>query len=358
MQLPELFTEAVDPKFDLSSEITEPEIVRVPLEVLTPEWQAFCEREKVQPHIVIMYKNFTGSGKVWAVDGVFKYGLSRGDHGEATEQEDSTSGNYGDAVPKYIKRQLAKNKDFPITRSFAVVSSSLPEGKKARMRKAGAELIEIEGGSIDAINAAKDDAEKNGRWYTKQYQNIDNARGFLVPAQVIARDLPHLGIMGCGIGSAGTCTGVMTYLTAAFKERDQRFHRAAVIVENGEHIGGVTSEETLWSRTQPWYEVVDESRIVGEDKSYELSSALWRMGDGTVKSDAYPVGPSTGFALEGALLATRNLSILHQLDAYRGPDGIVHIAVPSMDMRMPYRKEYEGKGVFIEAGRWIEPVFE
>ena len=360
MKLPKLFDEKIDPQFDLSSEIARPEVVKVPLEVLTPEWRAFCEREKVQPHIVIMYKNFTGTGKIWAVNGIFGHALTRGDHGNATEQQDSTSGNLGNSAALYVRRSRLRSSAYPITRSYAVVPKSLPEGKKARMRADGAEVIEIAGNSIEAILFAEKDAAEHGRWYSHQYQNIDNASGFLIPAQTIAEALPYLGLMACGIGSAGTCTGIMTYLTAAFEGRaDIAFHRAAVIVENGEHVGGVTSEETLYTRTQPWWEVVDDTRIVGEDRSYKLSSALWRLGDDTMESDAYPVGPSTGFALEGALLAARDLSSRHLLDAHRAPDGFAHIAAPAMDMRMRYKLEYEQKGVLnLSADKWIEPAFD
>lgn len=358
MNLPQLFTDKADARFDLSSEIAVPKVVAIPIEVLTPQWKKFCAENKVQPHLVIMYENFAGSGKLWAVDGICKFGLSRGDAAGATVQQDSTSGNFGDAMPKYIKRMLERDPQFPIKHSIAAVSASLPKGKKERMRNGGAEVIEIDGDSIAAINFAQEDAAKHGRWYTNQYKNLDNAKGFLIPAQTIATALPYLAILACGIGSAGTCTGVMTYLTAAFAGRAGRFLRVAVIVENNERVGGVTETDTLWSRNDLWYQLVDETRIVGEDKSYQLSSALWRMGDHTKNSDAYPVGPSTGFALEGALLAAKNLSTLHRLDEYRAPDGFAHIAVPSMDMRMPYRKEYEDRGFFIEDARWIEPAFE
>jgi hypothetical protein len=156
----------------------------------------------------------------------------------------------------------------------------------------------------------------------------------------------------------------MTYLTAAFADRsDMAFRRVAVIVQNRQHIGGVTSEDTLYTRKQPWRDVVDDTRMVGEDESYALSSLLWQMGGGD-EGSIFPAGPSTAFGLEGALLGARDLTNRWQADAHRGPDGWLHVASPAMDMPMRYRAEYEQKaekGILTLPSNdniWDEPAFD
>jgi hypothetical protein len=37
---------------------------------------------------------------------------------------------------------------------------------------------------------------------------------------------------------------------------------------------------------------------------------------------------------------------MRRLDEFRAPDGYVHVLVPSLDKRSPYRSEYEQKGIY------------
>lgn len=321
-----------------------PRIIPIDSEVLPAHWREFFVKNRAQLHVVLLYENAAGNGKIWPAHEIVSRGISRGDHGTADTGIDSTSGNYGIALKVVVKHCNESNPDFPIKRVVAVVPRSLPQGKRDRLLSHGIELINAED-SIDAMKVAETVAKERGFWYTKQYWNPDNSLGYHRVAEHIADQLPMLGMAAWGVGSGGGCSGIMPVLKKRFENRSFGFRRVAVVVEDGQKVGGVRDEKALEPGSLEWRAPhIDDVRFIGEDPSYRFSAALWRQKD--LSPDAVCLGgPSTGFAAEGAALAARRLVIMREFDSLRAPDGFVHIVIPSLDTREPYRSEYEQKGI-------------
>ncbi|HVB19739.1 MAG TPA: pyridoxal-phosphate dependent enzyme [Candidatus Paceibacterota bacterium] len=334
----------------MDSALALPRIISVNSDVLPVHWAKFFVENRAKLHIVVLYENEAENGKMWPAQEIVFRGVSRGDHGGADTIIDSTSGNYGTALAAVIRQHTKRDPGFPIKRVVSVVSRSLPQGKRDRLLACGIELIDADD-AIDAMRVAEAVAKERGYWYTKQYWNKDNSAGYRRVAEHIANQLPTLGLIAWGVGSGGGCSGIMPVLQERFKNRGTGFHRVAVVAEDGQKIGGVRDEKALEPGSLDWRTNVDDVRFIAEDPSYRFSAALWRGRDMSSDS-AYLVGPSTGFAAEGACLAARRLSIMRTFDEVRAPDGFVHILVPALDKRTPYRLEYEQKGVYLPKSEW------
>lgn len=318
----------------------EPRIATVQNEVLPSNWRQFCAHNRIQLHLLVLHENQAQNGKLYPAQSILERGLSRGDHHDADTVIDSTSGNFGIALAKEIARGNRITSSYPLKRVIAVVPRSLPQGKRERLIENGITVIDADD-QIHAMIVAKRLAKEHGYWYTKQYDNEDNSIGWHPVAEFVANQLPMLGIVAWGVGSGGGCSGVMPILHERFEGRLYGFHRVAVVVEDGQKVGGVRDEQALEPGSLQWRAPhIDDVRFVGADRSYHVSAALWRQEN---------CGPSTGFAVEGAFLAARSLGIMHKLDAVRAQDGFVHVLVPSLDKRAPYRAEYERNGVYLLA---------
>lgn len=321
-----------------------PRIIAIKNEVLPPHWARRFDKDRAQLYVAVLYDNEAMNGKLYPAYHILGQGVARGDHKGAKVVIDSTSGNYG--VGLEVARRYYKEQDpqFPIEKVVMVVARSLPKGKRNRLTDMGIELIDA-ADSIDAMHVAKLVAEDRGYWYTKQYWNTDNSDGWRPVARYIAGQLPDIGIAAWGVGSGGGASGGMDELQKCFKDRGFPLWRVAVVVEDGEKVGGVRDESALEPGSLAWRgDNIDEARFVTERQSNLFCSALWRQG--------VHVGPSTGFAAEGASLALRSLSLMRKLDKYRAADGDVHILVPSLDMRVPYRAEFEKAGIYLRDHEW------
>lgn len=323
--------------YDLNKDLLLPRIFTVDPEAMPTHWASFFKTNRAKLHVVALYENDAGTGKLWPASKILSNGIARGDHGGSDTVIDSTSGGYGVALEVATTKCKARDETFPITRVVAVVSRSLPLGKRKRLLDFGIELIEADN-AVDAMRVAEKVANERGYWYTKQYWNPDNSAGWHRVAGHIADELPMLGMAVWGVGSGGGASGIMPKLQEHFAGRSHGFHRVAVVVEDGQKIGGVRDETALDPGSLPWRDV-DDVRFVGEDVSYRFSATLWRQRNNVC-------GPSTGFAAEGAGLAARRLVIMRKFDELRAPDGYVHIVIPSLDKRDLYPEEYRAKGLW------------
>lgn len=328
-----------------------PRIIPINSEVLPATRANLLIENRAKLHIALLYENAAKNGKLWPAYEILSRGVARGDHKGADTVVDSTSGNYGVALAVALKWLRKQFPDFPIRHVVAVVSRTLPKGKRALLIEHGIKLVDAED-SIDAMRVAKRLAKKYGYWYTQQYWNPDNSLGYHHVAEHIAEEMPMLGMAGWGVGSGGGCSGAMPILWNRFKDRDFGFHRVAVVVETGQKVGGVRDEKALEPGSLEWRAPhIDDVRFVKEEDSYRCSAAIWRQRDLTPES-ACLGGPSTGFVIEGVCYAVRRLVIMRKFDELRAPDGFVHIVVPSLDTRTPYRSEYEDHGIYLPESEW------
>jgi len=316
-----------------------PRITSIDSGVLPTNWAEFFRKNRALLYVVVLHENDAENGKLWPAQEIVTRGIGRGDHKGADTIIDSTSGNYGVALATVVRQFNLRDHNFPIKHVVAVVSRSLPQGKRDRLLKHGIELIDAEN-AIDAMRVAEAVAKERGFWYTRQYWNKDNSAGWHCVAEHVAVCMPMLGMVAWGVGSGGGCSGVMPILQERFKDRGFGFQRVAVVVEDGQKVGGVRDEAALEPGSLNWRAPnIEDVRFVGEDPAYLFSAALWRQ-------KGVWGGPSTGFVAEGACLAARRLVIMHRFDDLRAPDGFVHVAVPSLDTRDPYRDEYGRRGIY------------
>lgn len=328
----------------ISSPLALPRIVSLDHRALPPNWQKFFAEKRIRLHVVVLYENDAGNGKLWPAYHIVSEGVARGDHGKADTIIDSSSGNYGTAVAEVVRRMNQNSSTFPIKKVVMVVSQSLPEGKRALLRQRDIELIDAKD-PVDAMLVAERVAREQKYWYTCQYRNKDNTCGYERVGHHIADQLPWLGMAAWGVGSGGGCSGIMPILHKRFKDRKTTFVRVAVVVEDGQKVGGVRDEKSLEPGSLEWRGPIDDVRFIAEDASYKFSAALWGQQYPSAERVCWG-GPSTGFAAEGAALAVRRLSIMHRLDDLRHDDGWVHVLVPSLDTREPYRTEYAERGIY------------
>lgn len=338
---------------NLNEKLELPPIVTIDTETLPIKWQKFAEENRTRLYLVVLYHNKARNGKIWPASQIIWDGIRDGKHTRTDTIIDSTSGNYGVALAAVISHVRELWPDFPITHIKAVVSRTLEQGKRNVLMARGIELIEAND-SLDAQKVAREVAEKYGYWYTEQYWNPSNSAGYWRVVKYVADQISNLGIMACGVGSGGSCTEFMRVLKERFRTRATGLYRVGVVVEESETVGGVRGEAALKPGTLPWRANIDDARFVGADPSYLFSAALWRQS----VSGMYPApvagrnllacmgGPSTGFVAEGAMLAARSLSIMDRLGEFRARDGFVHVAVPVLDTRDPYRAEYEKRGIY------------
>ncbi len=329
---------------DLSEVWDDPVIFEIDTDVLSPRWARFCPKNKIKLHVIDLHQNPAGTGKLWPASSIAVRGVSRGDHAGAEVAMDSTSGGYALAWAAVIRKYQELDPSFPIKRFVAVIPRATPAEKRRMLEDAGVELV-LADSSMAAMELASQVAKERGYWYTGQYWNPDNSAGYHKVAHFAADRLPMIGLVAWGVGSGGGCSGVMPVFTRRFAGRTFSLRRIAVVVEDGERVGGVRDEFGLEPGSLEWRAPnVDGVRFVGEDVSYRLSSAIWRQGQF--------VGPSTAFAAEGALLAGRELAIMRLIDKYRAPDGYMHMLIPSLDDRRPYRSEYEEKEIYLPEQAW------
>ncbi|HQT83058.1 MAG TPA: pyridoxal-phosphate dependent enzyme, partial [Candidatus Paceibacterota bacterium] len=287
--------------------------------------------------------------KVWPAGGIIARGIERGEYLSTDTIVESTSGNFGEGLAWVVERLLVLAPDFPIKRVLAVVPRSLQPGKIARLRANKRIELEFADNAVHAMKWAEDLARRHGYWYTQQYWNPDNPDSYMDIGTEIARQLPELGILVCGVGSGGTFSGTVLSLKEAFKNRARphRLHCVAVAVEPYGSVGGVRTEIGLHLGGKPglpWRMLADDVNYVGLHESLTFSAALWQHAPDDPGKKIIG-GESTGFALAGGLLSVLSLKFRGKLDSVRNESGEVVLAFVAPDTYGPYREDYEAAGI-------------
>ena len=259
--------------FDFIPDIPLPRIVPIDTEVLPGIWPAFCRKQGILIHAVVMYENPVANQKLFPAAGVIAAGIREGLHLKTDTIIDSTSGNFGVALAYVVKEIRRRQPDFPITRVIAVVPKSLPQGKQARLSAAGVELVFAKD-SLDAMVVARELAAGKGYWYTEQYWNEANSDSYLQVGAHIVQSLPNLGALACGVGSGGSLSGVMKGIEKLYGTLAHRLHCVAVAVEPGSKVPGVRDSVGLEPGTLPWRTYADDIRYFGTDTALQFSHAL------------------------------------------------------------------------------------
>lgn len=318
-----------------------PRVIEIDTSLLPDPWADFCDKQRIRLYAVIGYENPAKQIKIWPACNVLWRGIERGEHLRTDTANDSTSGNYGLGFMLALREVRKHYLDFPLRHFVSVVPRTTPRGKLDMLEAAG---IRIEFGedSFDAMQRAEALALQHGWWYTRQYWNPDNTEAYGPFGAHVANNLPELAVFACGIGSGGTCSGVVPALRQGLGTRGARLRAVAVVVEAGSAVAGVRTEKALEPGTLQWRQVVNDRRYIRLEDALVFSAALWRTPTSTAFDSCYG-GESAGFNCLGGLLSTQAAG---PANLPRAKDGSLHVTFVAPDMRDPYRENFAKHGIF------------
>lgn len=210
---------------------------------------------------------------------------------------------------------------------IAYVVPGTVEGKIKLLQVLGAQVVFTTNG----INKAKDEGRKESAVNPSQYDNPSNPNFFykIIGPQLWNQTKGKIGLLCAGLGSGGTMIGINNYL----KQRNADIQTIGVIVKEGDSVPGVRTRSRLNEVSLPWEKAVDRKQIVSAYDSYKQSLAL-------IRKAALPVGPSTGFALQGLLQELEQMKQDGSLDTLRNKSGEIIAVFVAPDGPFTYINDY------------------
>ncbi|ELR06325.1 hypothetical protein VC83_08575 [Pseudogymnoascus destructans] len=145
--------------------------------------------------------------------------------------------------------------------------------------------------------------------------------------QIIAQ-LPQINVFCAGMGTAGTMTGIGTYL----KQAKPSITRVGVCTKPGDRVPGPRSHALLAPINFPWKQAVDELEECGSQDAYRLSMELSREG--------LVCGPSSGFNLQGLYNYLQKKKDAGAMKELSGDDGEIHCVFICCDLPYQYLDDY------------------
>ncbi|KAI5803073.1 tryptophan synthase beta subunit-like PLP-dependent enzyme [Geopyxis carbonaria] len=162
-----------------------------------------------------------------------------------------------------------------------------------------------------------------------QYENEANPGSHIKwTGPQIVRQLPDINVFATGLGTAGTMTGIGTYL----KKEKPSVYVVGVCTAPGDRVPGPRSYSLLASLKFPWREAIDTVEHVGSPDSYRLSMELSREG--------LICGPSSGFNLQGLFQFLEKRKKEGTLKDLAGEDGEIKCVFICCDLPYQYLSEY------------------
>lgn len=185
------------------------------------------------------------------------------------------------------------------------------------------------------IQAARREAEQAAAAvvvHPDQYENEANWRAhYRWTGPQLLRQLPHLGVVCAGMGTAGTMTGIGLYLA----DHAPAVFRLGCCTAAGQRVPGPRPLALMDPVGFPWRRAVDAVEEVGELDAYRWSLRLSREG--------LVCGPSSGFNLQGLLAFLAKRELAGTLRELAGPDREVHCVFLCCDLPYQYMDEYFAK---------------
>ncbi|KAJ7505630.1 cysteine synthase B [Mycena galericulata] len=205
---------------------------------------------------------------------------------------------------------------------FFVVPSSLFGGP------AQVNPDDLDGG----IHAAIKDGAKDGCYNPSQYTSARNPEAHIRwTGPQLYEQLPDMSVLAAGLGTAGTITGIGTFL----KSVNPKIVNVGVFTAPGDKVPGprpIDLAPPPADMDLPWKDVIDQAEFATSRDSYQTSMELCRQG--------LLVGPSSGLALTGLFHFLEKAKMRGELDELRGPDGKIKCAFICCDQPFQYIGEY------------------
>ncbi|KAJ7683218.1 tryptophan synthase beta subunit-like PLP-dependent enzyme [Mycena rosella] len=221
----------------------------------------------------------------------------------------------------------------------AYISNKNSEAKMQLLRFFGLELslfggpAQVNPDDLDGgIHAAISDGAKEGCYNPSQYTSARNPEAHIRwTGPQLYKQLPDISVFAAGLGTAGTITGIGTYL----KSVNPRIINVGVFTAPGDKVPGPRPIDLAPPPAEmdlPWKDVIDEAEFASSLDSYQASVDLCRQG--------LLVGPSSGLALTGLYHFLEKAKANGALDKLRGPDGKIKCAFICCDQPFQYIGEY------------------
>ncbi|KAG9233284.1 tryptophan synthase beta subunit-like PLP-dependent enzyme [Amylocarpus encephaloides] len=161
-----------------------------------------------------------------------------------------------------------------------------------------------------------------------QYENENNWQAHTKwTAPQILHQLPQIGMVCAGMGTAGTLTGIGTF----FKSQKPSVKVIGVCTTPNDRVPGPRALHLLQSLQFPWKSVVDEVEEVNSHDSFSMSLQLCRNG--------LVCGPSSGFNLCGLLKYLKRVKEEGKLEGMK-VEKEVHAVFLCCDLPYQYIGEY------------------
>ncbi|KAJ7732118.1 tryptophan synthase beta subunit-like PLP-dependent enzyme [Mycena metata] len=224
----------------------------------------------------------------------------------------------------------------------AYISNKNSEAKMQLLRFFGLELslfggpAQVNPDDVDGgIRAAILDGAKEGCYSPSQYTSARNPEAHIRwTGPQLHMQLPDMAVFVAALGTAGTITGVGTYL----KSVNPAIINVGVFTAPGDKVPGprpIDLAPPSADMDLPWKDVIDEAEFATSLDSYQASVELCRQG--------LLVGPSSGLALTGLYHFLEKTKADGGLDKLRGPNGKIKCAFICCDMPFQYIGEYFDK---------------
>ena len=228
---------------------------------------------------------------------------------------ESTSGSTGHILPIFAHAYGIDNVE-------VIVSPNVTKSKRLMMQLTGAKIRESKNG----IPEARQLGEQKGWRNLGQYSNWHNPIAMqLLAEEVDNQSRGEISVYVAGMGTAATIMGGQFYYGDDVK-------MVGVILENGHIVPGVRKYEDL-QKDFEWEESSIAWVTMQRKPSFLMSIKLCRIG--------LLAGPSSGFALAGALKFLRIADSTRKLDELRNNKGEVNVVVIFADGPDLYIEEYE-----------------
>jgi len=174
------------------------------------------------------------------------------------------------------------------------------------------------------------DMGRAGVWQNlNQYGNMDNVRGHQenTAPQIWEQLDGNIQLFGSSLGTTGSLTGVGNFLRARAPVK-----LIGIVGTEDSNIPGPRRLSGLNVVDIPWRDLVDDVVQVETTEAYRTSLELIRNG--------LLVGPSSGENVIGTIKYLAKAKAEGELDALRGPDGVINAVTLACDTYFPYIDEY------------------
>ncbi|KAJ7122552.1 cysteine synthase B [Mycena crocata] len=224
----------------------------------------------------------------------------------------------------------------------AYISNKNSEAKMQLLRFFGLQLslfggpAQVNPNDVDGgIYAAIKDGGKEGCYNPSQYTSARNPEAHIRwTGPQLYKQLPDISVLAAGLGTAGTITGIGTYL----KSVNPNIVNVGVFTAAGDKVPGprpIDLAPPPADMDLPWKDVIEEAEFATSLDSYQASIELCRQG--------LLVGPSSGLALSGLYHFLEKAKANGGLDKLRGSDGKIKCVFICCDQPFQYIGEYFDK---------------